>query len=155
MTAEDTALRHQIIGIVVDEAHLVHAWRSFRVQWGSIGTIRHFFPGVPIMTLSATVTPYVRRFIHRNLDMMPETSFIHRSVDRSIIYLHTQWIEWGLNTHKDLYWLVPLQIRHPADIHQTIVFSDSHNDCQKACTEFWQLEQIPVEWRREYPWTFA
>jgi len=155
MTAEDTALRHQIIGIVVDEAHLVHAWRSFRVQWGSIGTIRPFFPGVPIMTLSATVTPYVRRFIHRNLDMMPETSFIHRSVDRSIIYLHTQWIEWGLNTHKDLYWLVPLQIRHPADIHQTIVFSDSHNDCQKACTEFWQLEQIPVEWRREYPWTFA
>jgi len=59
MTGEDTALRSRIIGIVVDEAHFTHSWRSFRVQWGSIGAIRPFFPGVPIMTLSATVTPYV------------------------------------------------------------------------------------------------
>lgn len=155
MTAEDTALQSRIIGIVVDEAHLTHSWRSFRVQWGSIGAIRPFFPGVPIMTLSATVTPYVRRFIHRSLDMMPATRFIHRSVDRPNIYLHTRLTTGGLKSHKDLYWLVPIGIRHPADIYQTIVFSDSRDDCQKACTEFWKLSRTPSAWKRDYPWTFA
>lgn len=35
------------------------------------------------------------------------------------------------------------------------MFSDSRNNCQKACTEFWKLSRTPSTWKQEYPWTFA
>jgi len=49
--------------------------------------------------------------------MMPARRFIHCSVDRPSIYLHTRLTTGGLNSHMDLYWLVPRGVRHPADIY--------------------------------------
>jgi superfamily II DNA/RNA helicase len=124
------------------------------VRWANLGSIRPFLPGIPVMALSATLSPYGRRFVHRSFDMSAETSFIHRSIDRPNIYLHTRITESTLKDYKELYWLAPAAIRHPADIHQTIVFIDSRGGCKKACSEFWNLEYIPEQWKVRYPWTF-
>jgi hypothetical protein len=154
MTAEGSQFRRRIIGIVGDEIHLAHAWRTFRERWASLGSIRPLLPGIPVMALSATLTPYVRRFVHRTFDMMAETSFIHRSIDRPNIYLHTRMTESTLKDYRELYWMVPQAIRHPADISPTIIFIDSRGGCKKACSEFWNLDCIPSEWKVRYPWTF-
>jgi superfamily II DNA helicase RecQ len=154
LTAEGSPFRRRIVGIVGDEIHLAHAWRTFRERWSCLGSIRPLLPGVPVMALSATLTPYVRRFVHRTFDLMAETSFIHRSIDRPNIYLHTRMTESSLRDFRELYWMVPQAIRHPADISPTIIFIDSRGGCKKACSEFWNLDRIPVEWRARYPWTF-
>jgi superfamily II DNA/RNA helicase len=154
LTAEGSPFRRRIVGIVGDEIHLAHAWRTFRERWANLGAIRPMIPGIPVMALSATLTPYVRRFVHRSFDLMAQTSFIHRSIDRPNIYLHTRLTECTLRDFKELHWLVPKAIRHPADIHPTIIFIDSRGGCHKACSEFWNLDCIPSEWKERYPWTF-
>jgi superfamily II DNA helicase RecQ len=82
-----STFRKRLGGIVIDEAHLCHAWRTFRPRYESLGLLRSFFPTTPVMAVSATMTPYVRRFVHTSVGLLPKTRFIHRPIDRPNIYL--------------------------------------------------------------------
>ncbi|XP_033762110.1 Werner syndrome ATP-dependent helicase-like [Pecten maximus] len=56
--------------IAIDEAHCVSQWgHDFRSAYRSLGRIRKSFPKVPIMALTATATPEVRRDICKSLNL--------------------------------------------------------------------------------------
>lgn len=141
--------------IVIDEAHLIHQWRSFRERYTQLGGLRHSFSGVPFLMCSATMTPYIRQFVHRSLHLNPLVSFIQRSVDRSNVFVSIHQITCKTLDHRQLYFLVPSGVEHPAQIPQTVVFIDSRPDAKQAFDEFWAL--VPPEWKamREFKYIFA
>ncbi|XP_021374191.1 Werner syndrome ATP-dependent helicase-like isoform X2 [Mizuhopecten yessoensis] len=56
--------------IAIDEAHCVSQWgHDFRSAYRSLGKLRNSFPKVPIMALTATATPEVRRDICKSLNL--------------------------------------------------------------------------------------
>jgi superfamily II DNA helicase RecQ len=147
--------RKRIGGIVVDEAHLVHGWRTFRPRYQHLGLLRSFFPKAPILAVSATMTPYVRRFIHHSLAMNDATRFIHRTIDRPNIFLAAIPITKGVNTMRDLdfvirEWLDSGLANH---IPQTIIFMDSRKAVCDACNHLWDL--LPEGWRHSDPLAVA
>jgi ATP-dependent DNA helicase RecQ len=56
--------------LAIDEAHCVSQWgHDFRPAYKRLGTHRALFPGVPLLAVTATATPRVRRDIVAFLDM--------------------------------------------------------------------------------------
>ncbi len=63
--------------IAVDEAHCISEWgHHFRPEYRRLGRIRALFPGVPLVALTATAIPAVRRDIVRQLGMSGCREFI-------------------------------------------------------------------------------
>ena len=81
--------------------------RKFRKQYITLGIIRSFFSGVPIMTLSATSPPHVRKRVNYTLGMAQPTTLIERSVDRPNIYLSVEYVRSTLTSYLDLNYLIP------------------------------------------------
>jgi superfamily II DNA helicase RecQ len=100
-----TEFSRRLRGIVVDEAHLIHAWRDFRPAYANIHQLRIWYPTVPFMVLTATMTPFVRTFVHTSLRLNNGTAMIHRKVDRHEIYLSVT-VEVGAGGPKVLGWRV-------------------------------------------------
>ena len=55
----------QVARLVIDEAHCVSAWgHDFRKDYTQLGDLRQrLFPATPVMLLTATATPRVRKAI--------------------------------------------------------------------------------------------
>jgi superfamily II DNA helicase RecQ len=128
MTGLKTKFVESVFSIVIDEAHLIHQWRIFRTRYGHLASLRHTFNQASYMLCSATMMGYTRRFINRTLNLGPNVSFIHRSVDRLNVYIAVKQIFEGTKDHRELYYLGPNSITHPAEIPETIVFIDSRPD---------------------------
>ena len=69
--------------VAIDEAHLIYDWQDFQQSYKKCEEVHTLFPGVPVMALSATVTPQVHTALTTILiDPVIETS----SVDRSNVF---------------------------------------------------------------------
>ncbi|XP_069111387.1 bifunctional 3'-5' exonuclease/ATP-dependent helicase WRN-like isoform X1 [Argopecten irradians] len=73
--------------IAIDEAHCVSQWgHDFRSAYRSLGRLRNAFPKVPIMALTATATPEVRRDICKSLNLRNPLQ-VCTGFDRPNLYL--------------------------------------------------------------------
>lgn len=115
--------------------------RKFRKQYITLGIIRSFFSGVPIMTLSATSPPHVRKRVNYTLGMAQPTTLIERSVDRPNIYLSVEYVRSTLTSYLDLNYLIPKanKCERPADIPKTIVFVDNRRSVWSLTTHLLQV----------------
>jgi ATP-dependent DNA helicase RecQ len=67
---EDCLQSGSLVALAVDEAHCISAWgHDFRPDYRRLGALRGFFPGVPLVALSATAPPQVRADIIRLLSL--------------------------------------------------------------------------------------
>jgi len=71
MTLRKSKFVKGVFCIVIDEAHLIHQWRTFRTAYGHLSILRHTFQRAAYMLCSATMTSYTRRFVHRTLNLGP------------------------------------------------------------------------------------
>ena len=87
------AFCRRLVCIAVDEAHLLWGWREFRKEYSNAGKLRVYFPAVPIMALSATISPNVLEYTHRTLTLRSPVFLYKRSLDRPNITYMVQKIE--------------------------------------------------------------
>ncbi|KAK7481319.1 hypothetical protein BaRGS_00027399, partial [Batillaria attramentaria] len=80
--------RRQLLDrFVIDEAHCVSQWgHDFRPDYKKLNVLRTKYPGVPMMALTATATPRVRRDIIHQLDMRQPKWFMQSFNRRNLKY---------------------------------------------------------------------
>ncbi len=83
----------QVSFLAVDEAHCISEWGfDFRPSYLKINKIRTLFPDIPILALTATATPKVRKDIQTLLGFRRKHEFIS-SFKRSNIFYEVIWKE--------------------------------------------------------------
>ena len=83
----------EIALIAVDEAHCVSQWgHDFRPEYAALGDLRQFFPGVPLIALTATADPHTREDIVNVLGLPSApryiTSFDRPNIRYSVLEKH-------------------------------------------------------------------
>ncbi|MCJ1467000.1 ATP-dependent DNA helicase Q5 [Pseudocyphellaria aurata] len=68
--------------IAIDEAHLVWGSRKFQNEYIVIDLLRSFFPSVPVLTLSETITKKDLDFVRRSLSLRAPVRLYKESLDR-------------------------------------------------------------------------
>lgn len=59
-----------LVLFAIDEAHCVSTWgHDFRFQYRELGRLKHLFPHVPILAVTATATTRVRNDIITSLNL--------------------------------------------------------------------------------------
>lgn len=87
-TFTEYLVRFNLNLIAVDEAHCISQWGyDFRPSYLQIANIRHHFPGVPLLALTATATPQVADDIQDKL-LFPARNLLKKSFERkNLTYL--------------------------------------------------------------------
>ncbi|KAJ7463672.1 hypothetical protein FB451DRAFT_1340978 [Mycena latifolia] len=100
------------------------------VQYGSIGIIRAFLPrAVPIIAVSATLTPRVHQDILTKLRIDPKDYlYVNIGNDRPTVSHVVRAMEHPMNSYRDLDFVVPDTMVTPTDIPKTFLYCDDTKD---------------------------
>ncbi|KAG8707481.1 hypothetical protein FRC09_001792 [Ceratobasidium sp. 395] len=131
--------KKQVFSIVIDEAHVIAYWgANFRKIYATLHIVRNYLPGVPVICLSATLTPRIIRHISLNLDMKDgEFAMINEGNERPDLSLGVRTFSHPASSYIDLLFplippLAPDVLRYASDIPQAYVFFNSKNEVQQA-----------------------
>jgi hypothetical protein len=111
-----------LVALVIDECHVIWDWRSFRVLYRLIGSLRLCLRGVPVIAMSATVTPNVSAYVHQAARMQYPTTRYNLSSYRDNINIITAPLDG--DGVEPLRKLIPTSVTQLEDIPKTIIFHD-------------------------------
>ena len=123
-----------VICVIIDEAHCVVNWGSFRPEYKDMGLLRFILPStIPLYVVSATLPPSTLHDIRRLLHIREDACEEIMSNDRSNVSIMVRKITHPLNSYWDLAFLVP-QGWKPGDAKPMLflVFFDSIKNLQEA-----------------------
>ncbi len=123
MRDKSNAFCRKLACIAVDEAYLMWGWREFRKEFSNVGILRLVFPKVPIMAVSATMTPNTLEYVRKTLNLKTPVRLYRRPLDRpNITYTVAPITNSGF---EDLNFLIPSKISSIGNIEKTMIFVDS------------------------------
>ncbi|KDN49102.1 hypothetical protein RSAG8_02455, partial [Rhizoctonia solani AG-8 WAC10335] len=130
-----------VLSIVIDEAQVISHWGcDFRKKYGSLHIIRDYLPSIPVVCLSATLTPRLIRDITSSLDMKyGNYSMINEGNERPELMLAARKCQYPMNSFQDLRFLLNSSISQPTQVPKTFIFIDSKQegrDALKALNSF-------------------
>lgn len=137
----------KLIAVIIDEAHCVVNWGSFRPEYKEMGLLRYCIPdSVPLYVVSATLPPVMMRDVRRLLHIRPDPFEEIMSNDRPNVSIVVRKMKYPLNTYWDLSFLVPrgwtpAQEKPPL----FLVFFDSISVLQDAVE--YLRSRLPEEYR--------
>jgi superfamily II DNA helicase RecQ len=100
--------------------------QTFRKKYASLHVVRDHLPGVPIIGLSATLTPRTLNHVATSLSMKKGGyALINEGNERPEIALAVRKCEFPLCSFQDLRFLFKGRIFHPLDIPKTFIFIDN------------------------------
>ncbi|KAF8345005.1 P-loop containing nucleoside triphosphate hydrolase protein [Amanita rubescens] len=152
---KDKLFVNSLIGIVIDEAHCISQWGSFRPEYRHIGQLR-FLPRkhCPYLITSATMSPAVILDIKKVLNLDEDKLLLSRcSVNRSNFAIIIRPIVHSLASFLDLKFL--LRDWKPGDPPppKFLVFFDNIQTAVSAAKVLRKL--LPKEHRHRVKWFFA
>jgi superfamily II DNA helicase RecQ len=117
----------KVLSVVIDEAHCVSLYGAgFRKLYGSLSMIRNFLPqGMPIVALSATLTPQVHLDLVKRLEFPPNYVFVNEGNDRNNVTLVVRKCIHPLDSYRDTRFVIPPSVRAGLDILKTFLYVDS------------------------------
>ncbi|KAH9939562.1 P-loop containing nucleoside triphosphate hydrolase protein [Amylocystis lapponica] len=124
----NTAFMRHVISLFVDEAHCISHWGAdFRKKYASLGIARAFLArGTPVIAVTATLTPRVRRDIHVKLNFPKRGSrFFNTGNDRPNVSIVVRAAQHAMNSFEDLNFVIPTVINGPLDIPKTYIYVDN------------------------------
>ena len=160
-----THFTFRLITIIIDEAHCVKLWGSFRKQYQELGRLRHLLPNhvhfaIVSATLPATVLPDVMSWLGVSKE---DLHSIRLSNDRSNIALAVCKMKYAANTYMDLDFLVrDTSSDSPADIgnldgsrvprhhEKFVIFFDDKNEAVAAGD--YLRSWLPLDQRQRIIW---
>ncbi|KAK6175939.1 hypothetical protein SNE40_014313 [Patella caerulea] len=83
----DEDFQGHVIGIAIDECHIIEKWGAeFRTAYQKLGSLKSFFPNVPIIALSGTLTEKQKNDLPKQLNLQ-NYKIIEASPDKPNIFL--------------------------------------------------------------------
>jgi len=120
-----------IVAVIIDEAHRISQWGGqFRPTYAELEKLRAFFPHIPFLATSATLSPSVLLEVRMKLRIDTETSFhINLGNDCPNIAASVVNMEHSMDYDSLLPFLKP-DAESPEDLPKTIIFTNAVNTTQ-------------------------
>lgn len=111
--------------IAIDEAFIIWGWQNFGEEYLMLGHLKDIFPTIPILILSATITPNILDYIRIFLQLPGFLQIYRQPFDRlNIRYIISPVQKKGF---EDLVFLIP-DDGPVAEIPKTMVFVNKIDD---------------------------
>lgn len=144
-------LNSRIISVVLDEAHCIAQWGSFRPEYKRIGRLQSLLPNVIFHITSATLPSYVLEDVLKILNISREDLYLlQRHNDRTNVAIVVREIQSALNSFDDLEFLVRGWAANGTPPPRFLVLFDSIAECVSATSKLRELlppeEQDKIKW---------
>lgn len=140
VASQPTYFKHNCSLIIIDEAHLIWGWQTFRPDFCSLGTLRANFPRSAICAMSATMPPHIRSFVHKTLHLQTPTLLCKETIDRKNITIAVAPL---LDTKNPLTEFAEFIREKDSVIIPTIVYLDNRQDCKELAVRNRMLLKDP------------
>lgn len=123
--------KKKICRFVIDEAHCVSQWgHDFRPDYKKLNLLRHNYPGIPIMALTATANPRVRTDVLKQLSIDSKCKWYLCSFNRpNLKYIVSS--KKGSSTANDIINLIKKKFAQVSGI----IYCLSRNECDQMASK--------------------